>query len=194
MGCSCIPQAIIYLGFAWTYDIAFNLTRLGRGNEYAIVDVQLIASRDLVHWQRIGHRQPVIGRGDPDSFDSHMIFYHSLPLTVGDEWWVYYMGFNEGHAAKGCYDDAMRQQLHEDVRAGRRHFPAMGLAKVRRDGFISRDAGPAGGTLTTRPLRPGGAGLEVNATVAEGGAITVAVQDEHGQAAPRLWRRRLHTR
>ena len=72
------PTSDLYLGFAWTYDVAFNLTRLGRGNEYAIVDVQLLASRDLVHWQRIGNRQPVLGRGDPDSFDSHMIFYHSL--------------------------------------------------------------------------------------------------------------------
>ena len=25
-----------------------------------------------------------------------MIFYHSYPLAVGDEWWVYYVGFNEG--------------------------------------------------------------------------------------------------
>ena len=80
-----------------------------------------------------------------------------MPLTVGDEWWgPSYMGFNEGHAAKSCFDDTMRRQLREDVQAGRRHFPAMGLAKVRRDGFISRDAGPDGGTLTTRPLRPGG--------------------------------------
>ena len=55
------PTSDLYLGFAWTYDVAFNLTRLGRGNEYAIVDVQLLASRDLVHWQRhrpapAGHR------------------------------------------------------------------------------------------------------------------------------------------
>ena len=178
------PTGDLFLGFAWTYDVACDLTRIGRGNEYAIVDVQLIASRDLVHWQRIGHRQPVLGRGNPDSFDSHMIFYHSLPLTVGDEWWVYYMGFNEGHAAKSCYDDALRRQYRADVRAGRRHFPALGLAKVRRDGFISRDAGLDGGTLTTRLLRPGGASLEVNATVAAGGTITVTMQDEQEQALP----------
>ena len=42
------------------------------------------------------------------------------------------------------------QQYHADVKAGRRHFPAIGLAKVRREGFVSRDAGADGGTLTTR--------------------------------------------
>ena len=55
---------------------------------------------------------------------------------------------------------------------------------MRRDGFVSRDAGAAGGTLTTRLLQPGGSRLEVNATVAAGGALAVAVQDEHGQDLP----------
>ena len=122
--------------------------------------------------------------GRPQFYMGNVDFYHSFPLTVGDEWWVYYMGFNEGHAAKNCYDDALRRQYHADVRAGRRHFPALGLAKVRRDGFVSRDAGRDGGTLTTRLLQPGGARLEVNATVAAGGSVTVEVQDEDGQALP----------
>ena len=174
----------VFLGLVWIYDASFEMGRLGAGNQYAIVDIQLVSSRDLIHWQRVGNRQPVITRGDPGTFDSHMIFYHSYPITVGDEWWVYYVGFNEGHTARSCYDEAMRQQYHADVKAGRRHFPAIGLAKVRREGYVSRDAGAAGGTLTTRPLQPGGSQLELNATVAPGGAITVEVQDEHGQALP----------
>jgi hypothetical protein len=146
--------------------------------------VQLVSSRDLIHWHRVGSRQPVIGRGEPGTFDSHMIFYHSLPVTVGDEWWVYYVGFNEGHAAKACYDEPMRQQYHADVKAGRRHFPAVGLAKVRREGYVSLDASAAGGTVTTRPLQPGGSQLELNAAVAPAGAITVEVQDANGQSLP----------
>ena len=103
---------------------------------------------------------------------------------MGDEWWVYYVGFNEGHAAKALYDNALRERYWAEIKAGRRHFPAIGLAKVRRDGFVSRDAGEAGGTLTTRLMQPGGSGLEVNATVAPGGALTVAVQDEQGRDLP----------
>ena len=113
-----------------------------------------------------------------------MIFYHSFPIPVGDEWWVYYAGFNEGHAARWIYDEPMRRQYQADVKAGRRHFQKFGLAKVRRDGYISRDAGPEGGTLTTRLLQPGGSQLEVNAAVPEGGAVTVEVQDEQRQVLP----------
>ena len=173
-----------FLGLIWIYDASYEFSRFGSGNQYAIVDVQLAASRDLLHWERLGDRQPVIARGDPDAFDSHMIFYHSSPLTVGDEWWVYYVGFNEGHTARSCYDEAMRRQYHADVKAGRRHFPAIGLAKVRREGFISREAGSEGGTLSTRLLQPGGTHLELNAIVAEGGALTVEVQDEQGRPLP----------
>ena len=174
----------VFLGLIWVYDASYEFSRFGSGNQYAIVDVQLAASRDLLHWERLGDRQPVISRGAPDAFDSHMIFFHTHPVTVGDEWWVYYVGFNEGHTARTCYDEAMRRQYHADVKAGRRHFPAIGLAQVRREGYISRDAGAAGGTLATRPLQPGGFQLEVNATVAEGGALSVEVQDEQGKALP----------
>ncbi|MAG34856.1 MAG: hypothetical protein CL878_01180 [Dehalococcoidia bacterium] len=174
----------LFLALVMIYDACFEIRRLGFNNEYAIVDVQLASSRDLLHWQRLGDRQPVITRGDPESFDSHLIFFNSLPVSVGDEWWVYYAGFNEGHAARSVYDEAMRQQYHADVKAGRRHFQKVGLAKVRRDGFISRNAGSAGGTLTTRLIQPGGSRLELNATAAEGGAITVEVQDEHGRVLP----------
>ena len=174
----------VFLGLIWIYDASYEYNRFGSGNQYAIVDIQLAASRDLLHWERLGDRQPVIARGDPDAFDSHMIFKHSYPLAVGDEWWVYYVGFNEGHTARNCYDEAMRQQSRADVKAGRRHFQKIGLAKVRREGYISRDAGTAGGTLTTRTIQPGGSHLELNATVAEGGVLSVEVQDEDGRALP----------
>ena len=164
----------VFLGLLWAYDASFECSRLGMGNQYAIVEVQLVASRDLLHWERLGDRQPVIARGTPDAFDSHMIFYHSFPVVVGDEWWVYYAGFNE----------ALRQQYQADVQAGRRHFPAIGLAKVRREGYISRDAGAEGGTLTTRLLQPGGSQLELNAAIPDDGGVTVEVQNEQGQALP----------
>jgi len=174
----------VFLGLIWIYDASYEYSRFGSSNQYAIVDVQLASSRDLLHWERLGARQPVIARGDPDAFDSHMIFKHSHPVTVGDEWWVYYVGFNEGHTARNCYDETMRQQYHADVKAGRRHFQKIGLAKVRRDGYISRDAGPEGGTLSTRLLQTGGSHLELNAVVAEGGALTVEVQDGQGRPLP----------
>ena len=91
---------------------------MGTGNQYAIVEVQLVASRDGIHWRRVGERQPVIPRGAPDAFDSHMIFYHALPIAVGDEWWIYYVGFNEGHTARNCYTEALRETYWADVGRG----------------------------------------------------------------------------
>ena len=43
-----------------------------------------------------------------------------------------------------------------------------GLATLRRDGFVSMDAGDAGGLLTTRPVRFKGRYLFVNIDAADG--------------------------
>jgi hypothetical protein len=53
------------------------------------------------------------------------------------------------------------------------------LATLRRDGFASMDAGAAGGTLTTRPVRFKGQYLFVNADVPNG-TLTVEVLDSRG--------------
>ena len=174
----------VMLGLLWIFDAAFEGSRLGGHNQQALVDVQLVSSRNLVHWHRAGNRQPVLTRGDPESFDSAMIFYHSLPLTVGDEWWVYYCGHATAHSSVSYADPVVRERFLEDVRAGRRQFPAIGLAKIRREGFISLDAGPEGGWLATRRLRPGGGQLTVNANVATGGELRVEVQAPSGEPLP----------
>lgn len=170
----------VFLGLLWVYDTSYELSRLGTGNQLAIVEVQLVASRDCIHWRRVGNRQPVIPRGAPDAFDSHMIFYHALPIAVGDEWWTYYVGFNEGHAARNAYSEEQRERYWAGVTAGSQHLPSVGLGKIRQEGFASLTAGAETGTLITRPLRPGGGQLQLNASVAAGGAIRVEVQDTSG--------------
>jgi hypothetical protein len=171
----------VLLGLLWVYDAAFEMARIGTNNQYAIVEVQLVASRDGIHWRRVGDRQPVIPRGAPDAFDSHMIFYHSLPIAVGDEWWLYYVGFNEGHTARTCYTEELRHQYWADVARGKRHLPSIGLARVRQEGFASLAAGAGErATLVTRPLRPAGGALHLNAAVRPGGEVRVEVQDAAG--------------
>jgi hypothetical protein len=170
----------VLLGLLWVYDAAYDMARLGTNNQYAIVEVQLVASRDGIHWRRVGDRQPVVPRGEPGAFDSHMIFYHSLPIAVGDEWWLYYVGFNEGHTARNCYTPETRERYWADVASGRRHLPSIGLASVRQEGFASLAAGAGDATLITRPLRPGGGRLRLNAAVRPGGEVRVEVQDAAG--------------
>jgi hypothetical protein len=55
-----------------------------------------------------------------------------------------------------------------------------GLATLRRDGFASLDAGPEGGTLTTRPVRFRGKHLFVNLEAPDG-ELRVEVLDEQGR-------------
>ncbi len=174
----------VLLGFLWVFEPAFEVSRLGAGNQHGPVHVQLVASRDLIHWHRVGDRQPILAHGEPGSFDAAMIFYHSFPMSVGDEWWFYYCGADTFHTQWPYLDDAVRIPHLEDVRAGRRQLPAIGLAKIRRDGFVSLDAGPDEGTLITRPIQPGGQRLELNARAAAGGAIRVEVQDASGATLP----------
>jgi hypothetical protein len=57
---------------------------------------------------------------------------------------------------------------------------AMGLAKLRRDGFASMDAGQGEGTLTTRPLSFNGKHLFVNVECPEG-ALRVGLLDEENR-------------
>ena len=69
-------------------------------------------------------------------------------------------------------------------RAGIRGTPdsgvcTTGLATLRRDGFASMDAGPGGGTLTTRPVRFRGRHLFVNADLADG-ELRAEVLDRQG--------------
>ena len=64
-------------------------------------------------------------------------------LVVGDELWFYFSGFNGLHGSSS-------------VQA------STGLARLRRDGFYSMDAGSTAGVLTTRPVRFSGKYLFVN--------------------------------
>src|SRR5207244_9385104 len=58
----------------------------------------------------------------------------------------------------------------------------IGFAKMQRDRFVSRDAGPAGGSLRTPPILLDGEKLSVNADVK--GELHIRVLDETGAAIP----------
>ena len=60
------------------------------------------------------------------------------------------------------------------------HGNSTGLATLRRDGFVSMDAGSVEGTLTTRPVRFSGRRLFVN-TASELGVLRVEALDERGK-------------
>ena len=133
------------------------------------VDVQLSYSRDGRHWSRPRQRQLFIEQGRPDSWDPDYTDPSANgPLLVGDELWFYYRGSR--HTKRDDPD-----YVYKKGKLPRSYKMAFGLAKLRRDGFASLDAGQDVGQITTRPVTFKGKKLFVNADVEKGGWVKAAV-------------------
>jgi hypothetical protein len=125
-------------------------------------EVCLGFSRDGFHWSRPS-REAFIGVSE----------------RQGDWNWG-----NVQSAGGGCLVVGDELYFFVSARAGvagqsRSGVCATGLAKLRRDGFASMDAGDTTGTLTTRPVRFSGKYLLVNADV-DGGELRAEILDEAG--------------
>jgi len=119
------------------------------------VDIQLTYSRDGRHWSRPGERRPLIPLGTDDSWEADYLGPTKTgPVVVGNELWFYYFG--------------ARNANREDVK---NWSFGIGLAKLRRDGFASLDAGQNIGQITTRPMTFAGKKLFVNADVEKDGWV-----------------------
>jgi len=129
--------------------------------------VQLTCSRDLKEWKRLGNRQPFIGpsRRDSGAYDTLMVGCPTQPIVRGDEIWFYYAG------AKSYAYTSLSKTDHQG---------AVCLAVLRRDGFISLDAGEKRGTILTKPFRVPGKKLFVNVD-APRGELRVEALDEAGK-------------
>lgn len=123
------------------------------------VDIQLSYSRDGRHWSRPRQRKPFIPLGTDDSWDADYLGPAKIiPALVGNELWFYYFG------ARSANRDDVKNWSFD-----------IGLAKLRRDGFASLNAGQTSGRLITRPLTFKGKSLFVNADVADNGWVKAAV-------------------
>ena len=139
---------------------------------------ELTHSRDGIRWRRLndGGRQRLVHPGPEGTFDSGMIRCARGIFQRGDELWLYYGGWHEDHGVT-------RQHRHMTTpREAQRKAAAIGLAKLRLDGFVSLDASE-GGTLTTAEVTLSDAPT-VNARVRPGGAIHVELLDAGGRALP----------
>jgi hypothetical protein len=81
-------------------------------------------------------------------------------VPVDDEVFLYYGGYARGHKVERFKE---RQ---------------IGFARLPRDRFVARDAGPEGGVLRTPLLRIDASQLLINANVV--GELQARVYDEHG--------------
>ena len=142
---------------------------------------QLWWSRDLENWSRPEDREEFItlSRTESGAYDLAVAFPPSSPVIRGDELWFYYAGDDGlGWPPKTGLD--LRR---EDWKYYRPDRSAICLAVLRRDGFMSLDAG-AGGSVLTREFTAPGPELFVNVEASEG-ELAVEVVDENGAVVAR---------
>lgn len=156
-----------YIGFASMFH------HVGRSvdgrNHDGFHHVQLASSRDMYSWQRQGNRRPFIDSSPPGggAYDTVQMLGPSSPVLRDDELWFYYTGVK------------FRRPPHK----WDQDHAAICLATLRRDGFVSLDAGDEGGSMVTEPFNWEGERLFVNA-VADEGAINVELLDVDRQPLP----------
>ncbi len=140
------------------------------GNWAGFHHVQLVSSRDLGGWQRLGDRQPFIDLSPVGSgaYDLATIIGPSSPVVRGDELWFYYTGLKK-------YGGPV------PIRGVDRDHGAICLAVLRRDGFVSLDAGANEGAFVTEPFECPGTKLRVNID-APRGEVRVEALDSTGDA------------
>lgn len=163
------PGSEVYDLMAFPYGAAYvGLVKVYRRlpNREEVLDIELAASTDGIHFTRVGDRTPFIPVGPVGEWDR---FNHSLPtnapLEVGDELRFYYGGRSRRHSR---YDGKDTGQI-----------TGIGLATLPRDRFASLAASFDGGTVITRPVRLEGGVIHLNAK-ASFGEIRVALLDSSG--------------
>ena len=170
--CPVVPYETMYIGLLQIYR-----AEEPEGYFHGPLWLELVSSRDGIHWNRVEPdpsikgpyetwtttRPPLLSLGKYREFDRGMVIAPT-PLLVDDELWVYYTGYDEMH-------DWLPYKS------------AIGLAKMRKDGWASLDADESPGQITTRRLENAGGGLQVNYD-ARGGSIRVEVLDADGQVIP----------
>ncbi len=146
--------------------------------------IQLAFSRDLKSWTRLGDRQPFLGpsRTDSGAYDLTQLLSPSAPVAHDDELWFYYTGLK--YRSSFDYQGTYPNGTAIPVPGRSRDIGAVCLAVLRRDGFISLDAGEAPGVVVTRRFELPAGRLFINVD-ARGGEFRAEMVSEDGKALAR---------
>lgn len=166
----------LYIGMPTVY----NASGRALDNSDGFNMVELAVSRDLIHWERVGHREkflPLSPLEGGKNYDTGQLLAANYPIVTNEEVWIYYSG--------------LRWRTHPDFLAKSTKGPhgwnfyspgdsgVICLAKLRLDGFASLDAGDREGSVLTRSVVLDGKSLHVNLE-APGGEVRAEVLDAGG--------------
>ena len=150
-------------------------------NQDGYEEIQIVCSRDLQNWKRLGNRRSFIDNSRPGggSYDWTGMIGPSSAVQRGDELWFYYSGFKGTHEDMDYVGEYPNGQMVLDPSRDL-DKSAVCLAVLRRDGFISLDAGEQAGTIQTEPFKVSGDQLLVNVNALKG-ELRVEMLDGVGQ-------------
>ncbi len=157
--CPVFAYQNMYIGFMMVYRAEDD-----EGYFHGPIHVELMTSRDGIHWLREeGDRPPILAPSPERSWEHGMVTVSSL-LVVGDQMRLYYSGYD------GIHDYL---PFHS----------AIGLATLRKDGFASLEGEDNPGLVTTKRLTGLTGQLHVNCQ-AGAGLLQVEVLDANGRVLP----------
>jgi hypothetical protein len=139
-------------------------------------DLVVAYSRDGFHWHRPCRRPFIAPRREPGSWEyGYVESTGGLALIAGDELWFYYSAYA---------GDPSRVDTASWHSNGMYANGAVGMARLRRDGFVSLEARYPGASMTTRPVCfSAGRAFFVNANTA-GADLRVEIADREGRPIP----------
>ncbi len=147
----------IYIGMIWIYREGVDGT----------IDTSLATSRDGINWERVLDRQTFLTLGQKGSWEDGMVRISQNFITYNDQLYFYYGGVNGPHTGR------------KFKQVERKHKSMLGLATLRRDGFVSLDAAETEGYMLTKPLTLDGKDLYLNVDSGQG-YVVIAVTDDIG--------------
>jgi hypothetical protein len=165
---SVFPHAGGFIGLPTVFRVEYELKRseVGKGQSTwaGPIDVEIASSADGARWIRAWPRASIIPPGEPGTFNGGAILgLASAPVNAGEQTWVYYTVLTTHHGGP------MPPKRISIARAD-----------WRRDGFVSLDAGPSGGSLETKALRFSEPQLVLNID-AKHGSVRAAVVEADGR-------------
>lgn len=137
-----------------------------------LTELTLGYSRDGFHWHRPDRTNFIGARREPGSWAyGYVESSAGMCCVVGDELWLYYSAY------AGNPDRTDGPWTNNGMYAN----GAVGLARMRRDGFASMSARFPGAEVGTRPITFTGSRLFVNVSTG-GSALRAAVVDADGES------------
>jgi len=172
-----------YLAMPAMYHAVGRVPALNNTDGFHVLE--LVSSRDLKHWTRQGDRQAFIAPSPMGggAYDLTQLISPASAVVRDDELWFYYTG-TKTRGAGSLSDDYQGPKIEQDN-------AAICLAVLRRDGFVSLEAGmyldlggPDNGAVLTKPFKVLGSKLLVNLDAPEG-ELLVEVLEKNGEVLAR---------